>query len=786
MRPNCHTRRLFGIQQSLAVFLLLGALSPTQAYPVSGGSVSSVAPAPSQPSLFAAALQSFMPQPRPIDLRHVQAEYQISLPIADRIEVRGATLHLVATNSVSLRAPRSQLLVRLEGVVVAQIPLDPKLPIIEATIALPPRLLKPGYRRLTFAVAQHYTEECEDPSAPELWTQIDTARSWIELEGGLASWQPTLAELPKVFDPKLWGQAQLTVLTPAKIDANVLRWGSLASQAVALRRGYAPLAVRTLTPSIAARGDRPLRLSARGIPGDAILVGTVQQIGPWLAPELLDKITGPYLGIVPLDAEAKRFVLIASGRNATEVDRALLALVALDFPYPDTPQGIVEDIEPAKLDRYAGVNLLQPNQNVHFSQLGFETKTVQGLYGQFRVEFTLPPDLWAPQNAYVHLKLHFAYGAGLREDSVVNVFLNDHFQAVIPLDSPRGGLYRGYDLAIPLASFEPGANSIRFEVAMMPLITGKCLAINTQNLQFTLFSDSRIEIPNAAHTTSLPDLALLSRTGFPYTSPAQGQGMALRIASDNGAEAAAWTLMAKLAQTQRVALTQVDYGVGTTHLPRGRHLILVGTADKLPAELLAAAPLRLGPTTRAPYPVATLPPGPGELDLFDQLSLYLRNALRLSPPAPFTQTTWITHSGRELGKWAAIMQFSSPVDAERVITVLTAADNERLRAQIEALVQPGVWAQLKDDLVLWQGQEELVAQRVGSTFIVGSAGWTVRFAYLISRAPWLWGIILTVLLIALALVTLRLLMRFKHRRHPDVIEHHPSTTGGPHSHDSAP
>lgn len=754
------------------VALLGGAALPATAKLAGDGSTpSATAPAPDRPTPLAATLQSFMPQPEPIDLRNAQNEYQLSLPIASRMDIRKATLHLVANNSMSLLAPRSQLVIRLDGVVVGQIPLDPKLPQIQATIGLPADLLKPGYRRLTFAVAQHYTNECEDPSAAELWTQIDSARSWIELQGGLRGWRPTLAQLPDVFDPKVWGPAQLTVITPQTIDPAVLRWGSLAAQAVALQLGYAPLTVRQFTPVIDAQSDALLRIDTHNIDGDAVIVGTAKQIAPWLAPEIAQQITGPYLGIVPVNTAATRFAVIASGRDAAEVDRALLAMASLQFPYPDAMHTLVQQVKPAVLGKYAGAKLLQPNARIRFADLGLTTSTFKGMYGRETLEFSLPPDLWAPENAYVHLKLHFAYGAGLREDSVVNVFINDQFQAAIPLNSPSGGVYQAYDLAIPLVSFKPGANQIRFEPAMMPLVTGKCLAINMQNLQFTLFADSQIEIPNAAHLTSLPNLSLLARTGFPYTAPAQGGGVALRIATPSRSEAAtAWTLLAKLAQIQRIALTDVIFGVGTTDLPRDRDLIVVGAADRIPSHVLDKAPLRLGTSSQAPYPVAALPPGPGEISWFEQFTRWLRTVFQLTPQPAAAQVTWITQQGRDLGAKGVLMQYASPANGKRVITVLAAANDAYLLTQTDALVQPGVWARLQGDLVLWREDREFATQQVGSSFTVGNAGWTVKFGYLLSRHPWAWGIALAILLVALALATLRMLMRFKHRHHRAVNE----------------
>lgn len=116
------------------------------------------------------------------------------------------------------------------------------------------------------------------------------------------------------------------------------------------------------------------------------------------------------------------------------------------------------------------------------------------------------------------------------------------------------------------------------------------------------------------------------------------------------------------------------------------------------------------------------------------------------------------------------MQYASPANGKRVITVLAAANDAYLLTQTDALVQPGVWARLQGDLVLWREDREFATQQVGSSFTVGNAGWTVKFGYLLSRHPWAWGIALAILLVALALATLRMLMRFKHRHHRAVNE----------------
>ncbi|MDO6806242.1 cellulose biosynthesis cyclic di-GMP-binding regulatory protein BcsB, partial [Wenyingzhuangia sp. 1_MG-2023] len=82
-------------------------------------------------------------------------------------------LHLEYVNSIALIGERSQLVVKLNESVVAQIPLNPARPEGIADIRLPSKRFKSGYNLISFNIVQHYESNCEDPDAPELWSQLD-------------------------------------------------------------------------------------------------------------------------------------------------------------------------------------------------------------------------------------------------------------------------------------------------------------------------------------------------------------------------------------------------------------------------------------------------------------------------------------------------------------------------------------------------------------------------------------------------------------------------------------
>src|SRR3569832_2562736 len=154
---------------------LLWTLNPAGAQPSPAAT-----PAAVNNVKYASSLSRFTAQDEQITLRNASSEYVLFVPVSGRWQVRRASLHLEFTNSIALAA-RAQLIVSLNRRRIAQLPLKSTCPDGSADIQLPAELLTEGYYQIKFEVAQHYTQECEDPTSPELWTQIDSLASHIDM-----------------------------------------------------------------------------------------------------------------------------------------------------------------------------------------------------------------------------------------------------------------------------------------------------------------------------------------------------------------------------------------------------------------------------------------------------------------------------------------------------------------------------------------------------------------------------------------------------------------------------
>ncbi len=723
-------------------------------------------------------LAKFLPASAALELRHSVAQHTLFLPLAKRVRVKSALLHIEFTNSTALLEQRSQLRISLNEHVIAQVPLRPHQPEATADIRLPVALLQAGYNRIQFEVAQHYTLDCEDPAAPELWTQIDPVASTLALETELVPLTPTLAALGDLFDRKQWEIPRLHILTGTDALRDIhLRWGSLVTQGAALRQEYLPLQVthgvaHRREPDVTAATSQVFpSLEQTALAGvDTVLVGVKEELAPYLSPDMLAQITNSYLAVHRLDSDPTHLLLVISGRDEAEVTRAATAFAFLNFSFPDTASMQVTDLQLPLLPDYAVKQGVQEQGVYPFSHFGFQTTTTKGINPEpLRFEVVFPPDLFAREDSVVELRLHMAYGAGLRADSALNVLLNDHFETVVALDQPTGVAYRNYKLSVPLRSFQPGRNTLTFSAQMAPSHTGKCTPLQEENLLLTLFSDSSLTLPSASHFVRLPDFQLLAKAAFPYAVRSDGSTLTMQVTNhESNTIASAWMVMGKLAQKIGTPLHQAELSF---QLPVSeKNLIVVGPVDTLDARLVAAAPLSLGREYRVPYP--TLPVLSQRDPPFFSWSWINKHFPGLAdasdlPTVQPTSAQFLQVSA--LGRNSVATMMESPFHAQKTVLLITAADTAQLSHNVNRLLTPELWENLQGDVAVWRDEpQSLTWQRAGLDYHVGKVSVTTHLEYRFSQSPWVWTLTVLALLGVFAVLTRILLFRFRHKHHGDL------------------
>ncbi len=706
-------------------------------------------------------LAKMMTRPERILLRTTRADYTLHFPFSHRHRPVTVRLHLDFTHSNALIASRSQIRIRLNGVTIGQRHLSPPDTHKVLDLEIPPELVVAGYNELSFHVAQHYTEaHCEDPTSPELWTEIDTVRSRLILTWRPRPLAPRLSDLDRLISPTLPDYRFRLLLADDRLDDRQLRWGALVAQGVALRRDYAPLELALAFPKPTPTETAPLRMAPPD--DDAALVGTRRQLRPFLSDSLYRAIQGPYLGIFPSPGRPERFVLVVSGTSAKEVEQAATAFVLMRFPLPDTATTLIREMQTPSPRPYAAIPAVEADTTYRFAQLGFTTREARRLTpSPLELTVFVPADWYAPETAEVTLHLHLAYNAGMRRDSLLEMRINGIFERAIQLPEESGAHYRDYRLTFPLRTLKPGINRITFHPYLVPAISGECRFFHTEHLAVTLYDDSTIQFPPVGHYVQLPDLSRFAATGFPYLGQDGAPTIQVLDPSPDSI-LAAWQLLGRLARINGMPLLQTRI---TFAVPKDeeRHLIVVGRLDRLSDDLLRSAPI--DPAARWKdwaYPAGWTPTAAE--DWQTRLQRRLFGSGRVPVTLEPRHARIIQNGGP--GNFALGLSFG---DGKRLVTLFTA--RESLYPAVRRLTTTGLWSQMRGNLILWRADSKnLHWQRLGPSFHLGDAAPHLRLIFHFAQHPWRWVAVVLGVILLFAWAIHRLLQRFKRRHHPDAEE----------------
>jgi hypothetical protein len=705
----------------------------------------------------------------PLELRGADARKAVSLPIPQRMRIEAARLEMVYTSSISLLA-RSQLAVTLDDRVIAQLPLKAHQPDNAARITLPHDGLRPGFHDLGFRAAHHYTDECEDPAAPELYTQVDTDLSFLHLKAERRPIVPSLARLTDIFDRRLWLEHYpLTLMAPRGLlqqDKALLQAAAQVGQAVAARFEYVPVSIHiheldAAAEAMAGRDGRAfpgVRLPAGG--WDAVLLGTRQQLAGMVSPAILTNVREGYLGVFPSDEDPTRAIVLVSGLTPEQV---LQAATVLNLPKVALPDQQHVSISRLRMDN--GYMRVQPTETqsgwASFSDLGFRHATLHGMYPRpVELQFWAHSEL-LPAKPHVEIELNYAYGAGFDKKSALNVLLNGAFVQALPLQDKRGEQIRGARIRLPTTALRAGYNRIQFVPSLIGEdVGGKCTPIFTDHLYVTIWADSRIELPRPAEVMLFPDLQLMSATGLPYTRNADGEGVGLLLGDPHPATVgSALTLLAKLRQVHEAPLTALRFlsqrDLADTRDLQG--LIVVGGIAALPRDVLREMQA-FTPGQRwqiVPVGVKT------QSDLAGGIAAWLQQPWRslLSQITRMMPATAGFDLAQGLDSGAAVVQYASSSQGLPV-TVITAADHQALWEGAARLVTHEAWTGLAGAGVLWGRDGERIAQVDPITRrFIGEVPFGKGLSYHLSLRPWLAIVLVSGLILLLATLSWWLLRR---------------------------
>ncbi|KAI5916038.1 cellulose biosynthesis cyclic di-GMP-binding regulatory protein BcsB [Thauera sp. 2A1] len=710
-------------------------------------------------------LSQFASKPGPLMLQGAAAARDLYIPLSPAVDMREATVELKFSNSIALVSGRSTLAVRLNDLTLAQIPLDPKQPVGTARVRLPAERWKPGYNKLSFAVVQHVLDRCEFPGLAELWTELDLHGSQLHYRVEDRDRALLLKDVGALFSPGIGGLAQVRLLTVEGSAAPVVsRALPRVAQALALRRQFAPLAIEHASvPAGAAQ------LPESPAQGAQVLVGTVDELRPLLPAAMLSDINGPHLAIErqARAAAASASLLVVTGNSADEVASAASLLAVMDDalnPVPRVTQLGGERRTPG-LAQLSG-RVLGADRRYTFATLGFADAAFRGAGAHTaRLNLQVPADYYPEESAEVELLVDLAYGAGMGPGSVMNVTVNDRFVHGRPLEDKNGVAYRDYRIVLPARALVPGVNTVRFDFSLRPEVaSGECVSVDGDHLVAQIGGSSRIVMPPFASAALQPDLGLLRTTGYPYFST-DGKLEPRLVVSSAAEVGSALTLLGKLAQVAGAPQEGWMLQVGMDGDKLAGRALLLAPAAQLPDDLFASWSAALGRSVSWPYQALNDMRDEGRAATHGFFSVLMDALLqgKASGQAPAMRGRVQQDGG--LGDLGGIAALRNPRSADAAtLTVIAAADAERLAARVQDLVRPEVWSRLGGDLAVWGGADDAVTTlRVAEPFTAGEQGrWTQLRLYLTANP---WYVLLALLAgVVLVVVSARVLLRGRRGR----------------------
>ena len=489
-------------------------------------------------------------------------------------------------NSIDILPEKGGLTLLINNVPVAELPLSAFKGPVNAAVTLPPDLIRPGENRIAVRAQAQHRAICSVRGTYDLWTKIRLAESSLALVSGDPAPLPDLAMLRSLLAAADRLAEPLTILSPGPaVTPDHLGWGALVA-------GFYGLVLDGRAPAVAA-ASAPPSLDGAVLPGGKnILIGTRDEVAPFLGEARAALIAGPFLGIYPAAGPAGTgggFVAVVSGRTPAEVDRAVERLTDPARPLP--PQSVaVGDVPATARPEPFGPSPVGEGR-YRLSDLGFASVSHAGYRYRGRIPLRLPAGYAPVPDRSMILRVNAAFEGDLGPGAVLNVSVNGHPAASLEVDKRSSGLIRRGEMPLPMELFQPGDNVIAVEAEMPPAGGTDCV-FAVRRPVFTLDDSSEIEIPGFARTVTLPALDATARTGFPY-GPMAGRGAEpfslLVMGKDPVWFGAAWTLTARMAQRAGALLHPVPFTAWEG--PPPGNAVIVGPVGGLPQSAFAGAAL---------------------------------------------------------------------------------------------------------------------------------------------------------------------------------------------------
>ncbi len=532
------------------------------------------APSPAQPPATveeARPFQRFVSPFERLTLAGETARRAWSIYLTPEEAAAGNRLSIGYQNAIFVAPEASRLRVSINGAMLVDEAIASPDTVSDLASDIAPGLLKPGYNLIQFEASMRHRTDCSIASTYDLWTEIATARTFLQFSDPDAGQMRRLEDF-RALGVDATGATRFTIVVPATEMASATEPLVQLAQGLSLMAAMPNQSVRVVSELPQAMG-----------PGEAVVLlgpaGSLRRLVPQLPDQAGSAATLDFLpGIVEGGT-----VMLVTGAGWSDVNAAIRQITAPS----ERAVSVIRTVLSYNGWIYPEAPFVLGDSSISLATLGVATSEFSGR--RFNTEFNIgiPSDFYAEAYGEARLVLDAAYSRDILPGSHLDVYVNGNIATTVPLGAGSGAILRQVPVNVTMRHFRPGLNQVAIEVVLLTASDAVCApgASAGNDVRFALFDTSTFDIPNFARIGTRPNLAALGGTGFPYNRLTEP----LPVIMDRGSRetlAATATLVSRLAQAAGRVIP-IDTTIPITSLSN-RNALFVSTLPQVPVGVLAA------------------------------------------------------------------------------------------------------------------------------------------------------------------------------------------------------
>lgn len=671
-----------------------------------------------------------------------------------------AALTLAYRNAIVVAPEASRLRLSINGTRLVDAPVASAEKTTELAADIQPGLLHPGLNEITVEVEQRHRTDCTIQSTYELWAELDPARTFLTFQDAGAGRWKGIEDLRAIgVDDS--GRTRFNLVVPS------LRQSAATAPVVRLAEALAILADMP-NQSFELR-DAPEAGNAG--PGRAtVVMGPAAELDGLLSALPPGAETAPTVAVTD-DPRTGPSTLVMTGPNWQAVGSAVNEIAA-QF---DLPVGSQRTSLSTQTWRMPDVPMFFGAGRAKLSALGVPTQEFSGR--RLRVDFSvgIPSDFFADAYGDFELLLDAAYSEEVQPGSHIDIYVNDHIAATVPVTTDRGEILRHLPISVTMRHFRPGDNTIAIEAVLLTAADAVCTpgAAASPKSRFVLFDSSELVMPTFARIGRVPDLSALGGTSWPYSRATEPVPLIVDNAQPEALSAAV-TLLARMSVAAGRSIP-IDLTAATATVA-DRNAIFVAPISQVPPAVLAQ--VGVAPDNGSTWGAAITADKPSTDATFEEWRERLNGSGWRGQVSSFEE--WLKRTFNLSGDTLRLLPardvpFTPPPGAGLLVaqqlnpagtgtwTMVTAPNAPMLRGGVETLTRREVWRQLAGRITTLDVSSDKVQAQPVARFTFWRTQPFSLANYRLILANWLsantlsYSLLLTVMSILLGLATAALL-----------------------------